>query len=92
MCQAGCVWLAFLRLRAGWKQLLKPGPRKRERRGPRQAGGPISEACPALVRKRLCRTACALEAIADFAIALIAPKPVKPCDGGVFRAFYLLLI
>ena len=29
--------------------------------------------------------------IADFAIALRAPKPGKPCDGGVFGAFYLLL-
>ena len=26
-----------------------------------------------------------------FAMGLIAAKPVKPCDGGVFRAFYLLL-
>ena len=25
-----------------------------------------------------------------FATALIAAKPVKPCDGGVFEAFYLL--
>ena len=30
--------------------------------------------------------------IADFAPALIAAKPVKPCDGGVFGAFYLLLL
>ena len=30
------------------------------------------------------------KAIADFAIDLIAAKPVKPCDGGVFGAFYLL--
>ena len=28
----------------------------------------------------------------DFATSLIAAKPVKPCDGGVFGAFYLLLI
>ena len=27
-----------------------------------------------------------------FAPALIAPKPVKPCDGGVLGAFYLLLV
>ena len=27
----------------------------------------------------------------DFAPALIAAKPEKPCDGGVFGAFYLLL-
>ena len=31
------------------------------------------------------------EITADFAPALIAAKPVKPCDGGVFGAFYLLL-
>ena len=30
--------------------------------------------------------------IADFAPALIATKPVKPCDGGVFGALNLLLI
>ena len=29
--------------------------------------------------------------ITDFAIALRAPKPEKPCDKGVFGAFYLLL-
>ena len=29
--------------------------------------------------------------IAYFATGLIAAKPEKPCDGGVFRAFYLLL-
>ena len=28
---------------------------------------------------------------AGFATGLIAAKPVKPCDGGVFGAFYLLL-
>ena len=27
----------------------------------------------------------------DFATGLIAAKPVKSCDGAVFRAFYLLL-
>ena len=32
------------------------------------------------------------ETIADFAPALIAAKPAKPCDGGVFRALNLLLI
>ena len=31
-----------------------------------------------------------LKAIAGFALDLIAAKPVKPCDGGVFGAFYLL--
>ena len=29
--------------------------------------------------------------IVHFATDSIAAKPVKPCDGGVFRAFYLLL-
>ena len=29
--------------------------------------------------------------IVRFATDSIAAKPVKPCDGGVFRAFYLLL-
>ena len=35
--------------------------------------------------------ACALKPSPVFATALIATKPVKPCDGAVFGAFYLLL-
>ena len=33
----------------------------------------------------------ATETTADFATDLIASKPVKPCDGGVFGALNLLL-
>ena len=36
-------------------------------------------------------TRLAPESAAFFAPCLIAAKPVKPCDGGVFGAFYLLL-
>ena len=35
--------------------------------------------------------ASALPGTAGFAIDLVAARPVKPCDGGVFGAFYLLL-
>ena len=36
------------------------------------------------------RKRCALKAAADFAMGLIAAKPVKPCDGGFFGALNLL--
>ena len=36
------------------------------------------------------RRRCALKAAADFAMGLIAAKPVKPCDGGLFWALNLL--
>ena len=48
-------------------------------------------ACRKPVRKPVSASARALQATVYFAPALIAAKPVKPCDGAVFRAFYLLL-
>ena len=33
-----------------------------------------------------------MKTIACFATVLIAAKPAKPCDGGVFGAFNLLLL
>ena len=41
--------------------------------------------------KSLCRCLSASFPHPSFAPGLIAAKPEKPCDGGVFRAFYLLL-
>ena len=46
-------------------------------------------ACGAFFAVR--RLFAAAKAAVRFAMGLIAAKPVKPCDGGVFRPFYLLL-
>ena len=51
--------------------------------GCRAAAGPAAVHCFAAVR--------ASRRFACFAIGLIAAKPVKPCDGGVFGALNLLL-
>ena len=54
--------------------------------------GSNPQKCPFSARPGpVCASSPRPEALADFAICLIADKPVKPCDGGVFRAFYLLL-
>ena len=50
---------------------------------------PLANARPTPAPVSLCRPR--PETIACFATALIATKPAKPCDGGVFGAFYLLL-
>ena len=47
--------------------------------------------CRKPYRARLSLPPAPLQAFADFATGLIAAKPVKPCDGAVFGAFYLLL-
>ena len=52
---------------------------------------PQAPPAPNPARLRLALPLTPPQSFADFATGLIAPKPVKPCDRAVFRAFYLLL-
>ena len=56
----------------------------------RPDGKPASGACSAPGREPVRAAARTPETSAFFAIGLIAAKPVKPCDGGVFGALDLL--
>ena len=72
------------RVKAGLRAGLGPGLAMRSQAAsePISGGNKPAASCP----QAGWAAARALQTIADFAPALIAAKPVKPCDGGVFRA------
>ena len=88
----GIAWAHYLgallgRSRRARRLGSQPGQTAKRQTARSGATKPCRKPC----RARLSLPPAPLQAFVDFATGLIAAKPVKPCDGGVFGAFYLLL-